>query len=84
MAARTRAAQARIDANLTVEESAKRARICAAYLRRVEREGAPFALAVRLSHIYGCNIDVFLQFREDNGTSRKTPAGTNAEGLRRQ
>jgi|LSQX01.3.fsa_nt_gb transcriptional regulator with XRE-family HTH domain len=71
MTAKTRARQARIAAGLSVEQAAKIARICPAYLRRVEREGAPFSLAQRLARLYGVGIDVFLNFREGRGTSRK-------------
>jgi len=55
------ASQARISARLSLEEAAKRARICPAYLRRVEREGhASYVLALRLSALYGCSLNVFL------------------------
>jgi hypothetical protein len=54
---------AREAADLTVERAAKLARICPAYLRQVERQGgAPYVLAVRLSHIYGCPLSAFLRF----------------------
>lgn len=54
------ATQARIAAGLSVREAARRARISMAYLRRVERYGAPYALARRLAALYCCSITVFL------------------------
>lgn len=54
--------EARITAGLTLGEAARRARICVTYLRRVENHGAPYCLALRLSHIYECPIDAFLNF----------------------
>lgn len=56
------AERARELAGLTLEQAAKRARICPRYLRRVERAGANYALAQRLAAIYGCRIEVFLMF----------------------
>jgi len=58
----SKATEARIAAGLTLEEAARRARICASYLKQVERHSAPYCLALRLSHIYECPIDVFLNF----------------------
>lgn len=57
----TPAEQARKQAGLTLEEAARRARICPAYLRRVELHGnAPYVLARRLASLYGCSMMVFL------------------------
>ncbi|MEN6415837.1 MAG: helix-turn-helix transcriptional regulator [Armatimonadota bacterium] len=56
----SKATKARLAAGLTLEEAAKRARVCVAYLRSVEREGASFVLATRLSRIYNCGMDEFL------------------------
>ena len=57
----TQAAGARLAAGLSLEEAAARARVGPRYLRRVEtRGGAGYALARRLSALYGCRIDVFL------------------------
>ena len=57
----TEAERARTENGLTLEQAAKRARICTTYLRRVERHGgAPYSLAQRLAGIYGCRIDAFL------------------------
>ena len=56
---------ARVNAKMTVEEASRRARISAAYLRRIERGvGAPYALALRLSHIYATPMDRFLRTRK--------------------
>jgi transcriptional regulator with XRE-family HTH domain len=55
------AAQAREAAGFTIEEAAKRARVCVAYLRRIERNGScSFPLAMRLSRLYQCSANVFL------------------------
>lgn len=55
------AERARQASNLTLEEAATRARIGTAYLRRIENHGdAPYALARRLSALYGCPITFFL------------------------
>jgi transcriptional regulator with XRE-family HTH domain len=57
----TPAMQARINAGLTVQEAARRSRISAAYLRRIEQHGgASWVLACRLAALYQCRIDVFL------------------------
>lgn len=56
----TSATQAREQSGLSRSEAARRAGICEAYLRRVERKGAPYALARRLAAIYGCPLDLFL------------------------
>ena len=57
----TQAAGARLAAGLSLEEAAARARVGPRYLRRVETHGgAGYALAQRLSALYGCRIDVFL------------------------
>ena len=56
----SKATDARIAAGLTLEEGARRARVSVAHLRRVEKHGAPYCLALRLSHFYGCRIDTFL------------------------
>ena len=54
-------AEARERAGLTIEQAARKARISAAYLRKVERGGCDsFPLAERLSEILGCRIDLFL------------------------
>lgn len=58
------ASVAREIAGFTVAEAASRARIGAAYLRQVERQGwAPYGLACRLSRIYGCSLLAFLNSR---------------------
>lgn len=55
------ASVAREIAGYSVDEAARRARIGAAYLRRIEIHGnAPYALARRLSAIYDCPISFFL------------------------
>lgn len=67
----TKAARAREAAGLSLEQAARRARICPAYLRHVERNGAGYALAQRLSRIYQCPIDCFLVF--GRRSARKSP-----------
>jgi len=57
----TPAAQARQDAGFPLEEAARRVRVCPAYLRRIELHGdAPYVLAMRLAHLYGCSTNLFL------------------------
>jgi len=64
----TPASQARESAGLSLDEAAKRARVCSAYLRAVERRGgASFVLAMRLARLYSCSANVFLY------TGRETP-----------
>lgn len=54
------AVQARFAAGFTVSEAARLAQVSEGYLRRVEREGAPFLLARRLARLYQCPVEVFL------------------------
>ena len=55
------AAQARQDAGFSLAEAARRARVCSVYLRRIELHGnAPYVLATRLAHLYGCSTNLFL------------------------
>jgi len=56
----SRAKLARETVGLTLEQAAKRARITPQYLMQVERKGASFSLAQRLSRLYDCRIDFFL------------------------
>ncbi len=57
----TAAEKARMDAGMTTEQAAKKARVCCAYLRRVEQRGnAPYCLALRLAKLYACPINLFL------------------------
>lgn len=58
---------ARTHAGYTLGEAAKLAQVSEGYLRRVEREGAPFLLARRLSRLYDCPIQVFLPIRREEG-----------------
>ena len=51
---------ARQAAGLSLAEAAKRLRISARYLGQVERMGAPYSLALRVSRLYHCKVDVFL------------------------
>ena len=58
---KTPAESARERAGLTVEQAASKARVVMPYLRRVERRGnAPHCLALRLSKLYSCPINLFL------------------------
>jgi hypothetical protein len=72
------AAQARVDAGLSIECAVKRLGICASYLRHVERSGAPYTLARRLSALYQVPIDVFLPLKRKEGSkpSKRRPAVT--------
>lgn len=57
----TPAEEARVAAGLTPDKAAKAARICPAYLKRIERKGnAPYCLAVRLAKLYACSMHLFL------------------------
>ena len=63
-------AQARETAQLTVEQAARQARICPAYLRRIERHGgATYVLAMRLARLYSCSANLFL-YPSTEGQSR--------------
>jgi hypothetical protein len=72
------ARQAREKAGLGLEETARSARICVAYLRRVERSGGcSYPLALRLARLYRCSASVFLL--KGGGLperSKREPAGT--------
>lgn len=70
----TPAEMARESRGLSLREAARRAGICEAYLRRVERQGAPYHLARRLAHLYQCPIQVFLPTKPTRKEGRrKTP-----------
>ena len=65
------AQRAREEAGLTLKESARRAGICEAYLRRCERNASmPYPLARKLSAIYHAPIDAFIPHRKEGS---KTP-----------
>lgn len=65
------AVQARQDAGLSLQQAAKLARVCPAYLRRVEKHGdAPYVLAMRLARLYSCSANIFL-FVPQEGPSRR-------------
>lgn len=52
---------ARQKAGLTLQQAATRARICPAYLLKIEKSGrAPYVLAMRLSRLYRCPCQLFL------------------------
>ncbi len=52
---------ARESAGFTLEQAARRARVCPAYLRRIEKRGwTPYVLAMRLSRLYQCPCSLFL------------------------
>ena len=61
-------------AGLTVDQAARRARICTAYLRRIERTGgAPYVLAERLAKIYHAPVDAFVWRVRKKGEQINTP-----------
>jgi hypothetical protein len=72
----TPAEAARIASGLTIEEAARRARVCPAYVRRAEKHGACYTLALRLSRIYGCPVDHFLNVERRNRTQSPENVGT--------
>jgi hypothetical protein len=72
----TEATRAREVAGLTLMEAARRARVSVGYLRRVERHGASYCLAQRLSRLYECPIDCFLYGMKGGGTPKNRPAST--------
>ncbi len=75
------ASQARQAARLSVEQAARLARVCPAYLRRVERRGgASYPLARRLSRLYGCPISCFLYPDLGGGTLKSQPRVGAATG----
>ncbi len=62
--------EARERAGLSLEDAAKKARVCARYLRDIERRGgAGYGLAMRLSRLYGCSANLFL-YGEGHRTAR--------------
>lgn len=65
----TPAESARISAGLSVEQAARRARVCPQYLRAVERRGgASYGLAMRLAAIYGVSANVFVYSNKGSET----------------
>jgi len=78
----TPARSAREAAGLSIEEAAKRTRVCVAYLRAVERHGgASYGLAMRLSRLYGCSANIFL-YHASKGS--ETPGQHKPEKRQRQ
>ena len=56
----TSATAAREAAGLTVVQAARKVRICPAYLRHCEKNGASYGLALRLAALFHCDISLFL------------------------
>jgi len=57
----TDASRVRAEAGYSLQRAAKLARIEPEYLRRVENHGgASYVLAVRLSRLYQCSMQIFL------------------------
>jgi transcriptional regulator with XRE-family HTH domain len=69
----TSAAQAREAAGFTLEQAAKKARICTSYLRAIEkgRGTCSYPLAMRLSRLYRCSANVFLYTKKGSETPTK-------------
>ena len=58
---RTKAQAAREAAGLTLDQAAKRARLCRRYVRTLELHGrAPLPTAEMLARIYRCPVTLFL------------------------
>lgn len=56
--------QARLSAGLTIEAAARSTRVSVDYLRRIELSGdCSYPLAMRLSRVYSCSANVFIQQR---------------------
>lgn len=68
----TPAKRAREQAGLTIEEAARKARVCPAYIRRAEsgRGAVSYSLAMRLSRLYGCSANAFLLKLEGGATAQ--------------
>jgi transcriptional regulator with XRE-family HTH domain len=77
------AVAARERAGLTLEAAARRALVTPGYLRRVERNGPPFNLAIRLARIYGCPLGIFLSGDRGKLTPRTRAKGISEERGRR-
>jgi transcriptional regulator with XRE-family HTH domain len=61
MRVRTKAQAAREAAGLSVDQAAKRARLCSRYVRQLELHGrAPLPTAQVLARIYRCPVTLFL------------------------
>jgi hypothetical protein len=57
----TEASRTRVEAGYSLQRAAKLARVEPEYLRRVEKHGgASYVLAVRLSRLYRCSMQIFL------------------------
>lgn len=77
----TPAMLARQATGLSVEEAARRAHICTAYLRTIERRGgASYGLAIRLARLYGCSANLFLYHSQGS----ETPQPRTAQGRKRR
>ena len=57
----TRAQESRERAKFALDMAAKRLRVKPDYLRRCERNGFPYCLAIRAASLYNCQIDHFLK-----------------------
>ena len=78
------AARAREEAGFDLKTAARRARVTPDYLRSVEKNGAPFALACRLSHLYGgVPIDLFLKRKETDGKRTRSSGDSKPSPGRR-
>jgi len=66
------AACAREAAGFSLEQATQSARICPAYLRRIERSGGcSYPLAMRLSRLYRCSANVFIYSNKGSETPTK-------------
>ncbi len=55
-------------AGISAADMAARARICTSYLLRLERNGrAPERMALRLSRLYGCRMELWLRGERAKG-----------------
>ena len=58
----SRAAQAREQVGLSIDQAAKKLRISVRYLQQIEHHGSPsYSTALRVSALYHCPADIFLK-----------------------
>lgn len=74
--------QARENSGLSLEAAAGQARVSVNYLRRVEASGqASFPLSQRLSRLYSCSANLFVQQVKHRGQMTTARNGRNVQRL---